>query len=162
MGGSSCRDPHEHAASPGDNGREGDNGFHAATHDKQQSNVVSLKHAEETPKLAFLHWTHGRRPNHFRMPKKALEHAIRQAFYAYPVFESSRYKVHLQRQGQKQLLRDLQKVGAFDLDVHESMKDEWKWMQTVSQSYLGRALGCKVYTYTLHPPGWTNQMQTLS
>ncbi|KAL8438431.1 hypothetical protein ACSSS7_000174 [Eimeria intestinalis] len=102
------------------------------------THAVKLQHASSIPGLGFLQWKDAQRSTEQHVPPKALQHAIKQAFYAYPLYEDDTFKVHVHRRGQKQLLRDLHQAGAFELHAEETKAEEWSLMQAVAQGYKSK------------------------
>ncbi|OEH75512.1 programmed cell death [Cyclospora cayetanensis] len=135
-----CETPTGVSRARGDNG-EGDASSTAFAQGGAHSLSAFLQHHKSPPsKLAALEWTEAQQHQaqlvSANVPRRALEAAVREAFYAYPVYEGRSFRLHLQRRGQKKLLAALSKHGAFDLPVHEASQPEWSFMQALSRNYL--------------------------
>lgn len=133
MGAGVCRNPDDVVLS-----REDNSGFVSRPRDThtepRESHTVSLAHAKGIPGLGFQPSREAHPSSHPGASNAKLAQAIRDVFYAYPVLESHDLKVHIHRRGQKKLIGDLHRAGAFKVDVHESMADEWSWMESVARA----------------------------
>ncbi|KAL8451392.1 hypothetical protein Emag_002737 [Eimeria magna] len=99
------------------------------------THAVKLTHASSIPEFGFFEWKDAQRSNKQHVPSKALHHAVKEAFYAYPLYEDNAFKIHVHRKGQKQLISDLHQAGVFDLHADEAAGDEWSLMQSLARSY---------------------------
>ncbi|KAL8274450.1 hypothetical protein Esti_001610 [Eimeria stiedai] len=120
---------------------EGENASFFGVEGGGRTHAVKLKHANNIPELGFLQWKDGQRSNRQQVPSEALQQAVKQAYYAYPLYEDNTFKMHVHRRGQKQLISDLHQAGVFDLHADEAARDEWSLMQSVAQSYTNDAEG---------------------
>ncbi|CDJ50977.1 hypothetical protein EBH_0038040 [Eimeria brunetti] len=97
---------------------------------------VSLNAAASPSKFSFLAERRHSSQQQQQQQQQQLAHAVKSAFYAYPLFENQTHKLHIHREGQKNLIADLLKAGAFELDVHPDEKQQWQFMNSLAHTYL--------------------------